>query len=306
MSDFHCPLSVRAYHDEGCIDCGLCIARDMKESLEASKKMEEYLKKTNGEKDKRPIQKICVTGKGGVGKTTISSVLARLFEKKGYDVLVLDTDESNPGLYKKLGMSDEPKPLISFLDRFGLEYGIPEDTWISKDEITFDDNPDEFLVRKGNIRLMETGKINNAFQGCACSMADFSRQLMKNLKPSDDQIVIADLEAGVESFGRGIEQGSDTIFAVTETSLDSMKLAEDIKRMSNGIGIRRVYTIFNRIPEGRMEELMGKISEEYDIEPVCTLTYDEDVMVSGFSGEPVPEEIATYGKISKMLEEVFV
>lgn len=301
MSSFHCPLSTKEYRAEGCIDCGLCQAKDLKESLVASEKMEEYLRSTREDSDTRPVSKICITGKGGVGKSTVSSVLARIFADKGYEVLVIDTDESNPSLYRKLGMEKEPKELISFLDRFNLEYGIPEDTWLSKADILFEDIPDEFVERDGNILLMETGKIRNSFQGCACSMADFSRQLMKNLRPVDRQVVIADLEAGVESFGRGIEQGADTIITLTETSYDSICLAEQIKRMANAIGIRRVYTLFNRIPDEETKNMIEAVKKEHDIDHIGTLSYEKSVMESGLTGSPVPEDSECYRFIKKLV-----
>ena len=301
MGSFHCPLSIKEYKAEGCIDCGLCQAKDMKESLEASKKMEEYLRSVRDDSDTRPVSKICITGKGGVGKSTVSSVFARIFADKGYEVLVIDTDESNPSLYRKLGMEKEPKELITFLDRYNLEYGIPEDTWLSKDDILFEDIPDEFVERDGNILLMETGKIRNSFQGCACSMADFARQLMKNLRPVHRQVVIADLEAGVESFGRGIEQGADTIITLTETSYDSVRLAEQIKRMANAIGIRRVYTLFNRIPDEDTKKMIEAAKKEYDINHIGTLDYEKSVMESGFNGSPVPGDSECYRTIEKLI-----
>ena len=306
MSDFHCPLGIRAYLGDGCIDCGLCIAKDMKAAEIASQKMEAYIRSTNIEKDIRPIRKICVTGKGGVGKSTISSILARIFAEKGNKVLVLDTDESNPSLYKKLGFQKQPKSLISCLERFNLEYGIPDNTWLSQDEIRLSDIPDEFIVEENGIMLMETGKICNPFQGCACSMADLSRQLMKNLVLDDGEIVIADLEAGVESFGRGIEQGADTILAVTETSLDSMTLAEQIGRMSNGIGIRRVYTIFNRVPDDSFSYMIDEVTGRSCTEKLGKIDYASDIMLSGFRGEPVPRESAMFESINDMVNSIMV
>ena len=255
--------------------------------------------------DEKKIRKLCVTGKGGVGKSTISSIIARVLAQKGLKILMIDTDESNPGLYKKLEISREPVPLISYLDRFNLEYGIPEGTWISQEEIGFDEIPDEFVEANRNISLMETGKITKSLQGCACSMADFSKQLMKALVPKEDEIVIADLEAGVESFGRGIEQGADAVIAVTETSNDSISLAAQIRKMSEEVGIGKVYTICNRIPEKNIELVKGIFREICGEEPFGIITVDEEIIESGMTGGSVPESSVMFSEVKKIVDNIF-
>lgn len=221
MGSFHCPLGVFEYQAAGCIDCGMCMATTFPEHRAASEILKEYLRETAVPGGR--VKKVCFCGKGGVGKSTVSAIAARLFADLGFRVLIIDTDESNPSLCRKLGFpADAPKPLISILERYSMEYGIPDDSWLALDSISFNDIPDEFLITRGNISLMNIGKIDDPFQGCACTMADYSRQLMRNLSVSEKEIVILDVEAGVESFGRGIEQGMDTVVAIAEPSADSI------------------------------------------------------------------------------------
>lgn len=266
--------------------------------------MKKYIQSSKGRSDNRPIRKICVSGKGGVGKSTLTSLIARNFSDKGFRVLVLDTDESNPSLYRKLGLDHEPTPLLSYLDRFSMQYGIPEGTWLSKDEIKLDDIPEEFLVTNNSISLMETGKINDPFQGCACSMADLSRQLMKNLALNNKELVIVDLEAGVESFGRGIEQGVDTIIIVAEPSIDSLELAGKILSMANGIGIRRVYTIVNKVMSEEVAEDIKQAANDISINILATLTIQKDVTQASIKGTPISNASQVYTAVGKMIDLV--
>ena len=98
MGEFHCPVGALFYDDETCIDCGMCIARTKGEMVKASKKIRAYLKEHANKKN--AIKKIAVCGKGGVGKSTTVTLMANALRRKNYDALVLDTDESNPGLYR--------------------------------------------------------------------------------------------------------------------------------------------------------------------------------------------------------------
>ena len=304
MSTFHCPIGVVAYQEEGCINCGLCQASTMQESRIAAERMRAHIQATASERDSRSVQKICVCGKGGVGKSTLTALAALVFVNKGYQTLVIDTDESNPSLYRKLGLETEPKPLLSYLDRFSMEYGIPEGTWLSQDKLLLREIPEEFLVRDGRLALMETGKIDEPFQGCACSMADLSRQLMYNLSPEEKEVVIVDLEAGVESFGRGVEQGVDTILAVVESSYDSIRLAEKIKEMANGIGIRRVAAVINKVPDKSIEKLVRRELEKLEIPILTTLFLQDELLRAALSGASLTDHLQSYQIVSEAVEQL--
>ena len=304
MSSFHCPIGVTSYGDSGCINCGLCQASTMQESRAAAEKMRDYIQNSAEKRDTRSVRKICVCGKGGVGKSTLTALIALVFLQKGYRTLVIDTDESNPSLFRKLGLWNEPKPLISYLERFSMEYGIPEGTWLSQDELLLEEIPEEFLVTDGQLSLMETGKIEEPFQGCACSMADFSRQLMYNLSPREKEVVIVDLEAGVESFGRGVEQGVDTIITVVEPSYDSIRLAKTIKEMANGIGIRRVAGIVNKLPDRKIEALVLQEMEKMEIPVLLTLFLQEELLQLAMSGAPLTQQIQAYQMVEQAVDKL--
>ena len=110
MGSFHCPLGSPFYEGDGCILCGLCIAETREEMVKASEKIRAYVRSQANRKS--VFKKITVCGKGGVGKSTMVALLGEVLKDEGYSVLVMDTDESNPGLYRMLGFEKEPKPLL--------------------------------------------------------------------------------------------------------------------------------------------------------------------------------------------------
>ena len=237
MGLFHCPLGVAFYDDEGCILCEMCSATNEEEMIEASKKIRAYLRSIAPKN--RPVKKIAVCGKGGVGKSTIVTLMANVLTEEGYSVLVMDTDESNPGLYLMFGFENGPKPLITLLSRFAMDQeGAPGTEWLGSDSIGIMDIPSEYILNRDGLKFLMVGKIEDPFQGCACSMADITRNLMEKLSLGEKEIVLIDMEAGVESFGRGMERGVDTILMIVEPSFESITLAEKIAYMAEGMGVQ--------------------------------------------------------------------
>lgn len=250
MGLFHCPVGAPAKMMEPCIGCGMCIAVRREEFLEASKKVRAYLSSKAGERIKRyKIEKIAVCGKGGSGKSTIVAMLAVSLRNFGYEVVVVDMDESNIGLPRKMGFVRQPKPLLHTRAGFMIANSNLENWWMNREGIGISDIPEDYLCIENGIALMTSGKIEDPFQGCACTMSSMMREFLIRVVLEPGQIIIVDNEAGVENFGRGLEQGVDTVIAVVEPSFDSICLAEKIKYLSEGIGIRRVRAILNKIPD---------------------------------------------------------
>ncbi len=293
MPLFHCPLGAIGYEAKGCIRCGLCIARSREEAVEASKKLREYLKTHASARQKKyMIQKIAVCGKGGVGKSTTATLMANVLREYGYKVLVMDTDESNPGLYRMFGFDREPKPLMKLLSRFSLGEPKPNTDWLTQDEIPIGDIPSEFLLGNDSLRFMMVGKIEDPFQGCACSMADVTRDLMIKLALKEKEIVVIDQEAGVESFGRGVERGVDTVLVIVEPSFESLALAEKIQYMAEGIGIGRIRAILNKMPSENIAKKVIKELIKREIRYLGVLLIDPQVSEAGFEGTPLGDSEA--------------
>jgi len=284
MGLFHCPMGAAYYDDEPCIDCGMCSASSNEEKVEASRKIRAYLKSHSGKKD--TIKKIVVAGKGGVGKSTIVALIAGALMANGYSVLVMDTDESNPGLFRLFDFAEAPKPLMSLLGKFSPDAPAPGTEWLARDQFAIDDIPPEFVLRRNGIRFLMVGKIEDPFQGCACSMADITRDLMEKLVVKDNEVVLVDMEAGVESFGRGVERNADTVLIIVEPSYESMAVAAKISFMAEGMGITRTGAILNKVASGEVARRMMEELGKQNVRGLGTVYFDPRVAEASFEGRP--------------------
>ena len=303
MGIFHCPFGCPYYEDEGCIDCGLCVATTSEEMVEASKKVRAYLKAHA--QQGRPVQKVAVCGKGGVGKSTIVTLMANALNSLNYSVLVLDTDESNPGLYRSLGFDKTPKPLYSLMSRFSYKGQPEEDTqWIMLPEIKVVDIPPAYIPAQNGIQFLMVGKIEDPFQGCACSMADVTRGFVSRLSLMENEIILIDMEAGVESFGRGVERSVDLVLSVVEPSFESMALAGKIGYMCEGMGIYRVRAILNKVPSEKIRQRMIEELDRKNIKVIGTVYYDTELSEAGFEGRP-PGQSKAAGDVEATVKNLF-
>lgn len=290
MGLFHCPMGAPFYDDEDCIGCDMCIATTSEEMVEASKKIRAYIKARAV--NNRKIQKIAVAGKGGVGKSSTVTLLAMALRDRGYRVLVLDTDESNPGLYRMSGFRQEPKTLMKLLNRLSGELET-EVEWLAREEIAIDDIPGEYILSQDGLKFLAVGKIDDPFQGCACSAAELTRDLMEKLMVKDNEVVVVDLEAGVESFGRGLERSVDTVLIIVEPSFESIALVEKIAYMAEGMGISRVRTILNKVPTEKVRQKVLDELAKKEIKAIGTVYYDPELSEAGLEGKPLGHTRAT-------------
>lgn len=144
--------------------------------------------------------KYTICGKGGSGKSTITSLMAKELVKRRKKVLIIDCDESNYGLHQQLGM-ELP---TTFVDYFGgknkmleLLSGGPQNMPMLFDKPwRIDDIPSEYVTEKDGIKLMSPGKIETANEACACPFNAIMAQFVPMLKLDSDEFVLMDMEAG--------------------------------------------------------------------------------------------------------------
>jgi len=224
--------------------------------------------------------KIAISGKGGVGKTTLAAVLARLYAQEGKKVLAVDVDpDANLGL--ALGFSEEEvaaivpiakmKDLIS--ERTGSGGG---GTGIFfKINPRVDDIPDQYAKEKNGVKFLVMGTVETGGAGCVCPEHVMVKQLLSHLVIARDEFVIMDMEAGLEHLGRGTASMMDRFIVVVEPGSRSIQTFHRVKQLAADLGVKRVQAVANKIrgPEDQAyfrgiipeEELLGFIRFSDDV-----------------------------------------
>jgi CO dehydrogenase maturation factor len=195
--------------------------------------------------------KIAVTGKGGVGKTTVAAMLAHFAVRENFRVLAVDADP-DANLAAALGMArEERERIVPLAERRAL---IEERTGTRVRDYgqIFKLNPqvsdiaaNESAEFRG-ISLLVLGAIERGLSGCACPESVLLRALLADLILYKKDCVIVDMEAGLEHLGRGTAQGVDLMLVVVEPSRRAVETAASIRRMSEEIGVKRLAVFGNK------------------------------------------------------------
>jgi CO dehydrogenase maturation factor len=245
--------------------------------------------------------KIAVTGKGGVGKTTLAAVLARLYAGEGGKVLAVDVDpDANLGL--ALGFSATETAAITPIA--AMKDLIDERTGASADGAgTFfklnprvDDIPDNFAIEKNGVKLLVMGTVKTGGAGCVCPEHVIVRQLLSHLVIARDDVVIMDMEAGLEHLGRGTASAMDRFLVVVEPGSRSVQTYRNIKALAADLGVRKVHAAANKIRCAEDEQYLRDAIPTEDL--LGFIRFSDDVLnadrqgISPFdAGAAVTEDI---------------
>jgi CO dehydrogenase maturation factor len=231
--------------------------------------------------------KLSVCGKGGSGKSTLVCLLANSAEIYGYNVLVVDSDESNSGLHRMLGFSKPPMPLMELVGgKKTIKEKIGSSNIFNESNITTVDIPSRYIRKRDGLKLVSIGKILQSLEGCACPMGVLSREFLKKLTPNENEIVIADMEAGVEHFGRGIDDSIDTIILVVEPSMESIEVAVKIRDLTFDMK-KDLRPILNKINSNADAEELKDILKRKFIDVIGVIPYDQEIFKAGFKGQAI-------------------
>jgi CO dehydrogenase maturation factor len=236
--------------------------------------------------------KIAVAGKGGVGKSSISSCLIQFLSRKNKNILAIDAD-SSPHLARLLGFKemDAIIPICEMRDMLCERSEKDGPFYRMNPRVT--DIPEKFLLKKGNINLMVIGAIQVAGEGCACAENTVLKALLTALFLSPNEIVIVDLEAGVEHLGRGTISVVDHLLIVVQPYRGSIETAKKIYKLSEQLGIKQIHFIGNRIKDANdiafLENYLGHPLLEWlpdnpcltESERKCMTLCDTDITLSG-------------------------
>lgn len=253
--------------------------------------------------------KLAISGKGGVGKTTLAAILAQLYAREGKKVLAIDADP-DANLASALGCLNagtivpirQMKALI--LERTGAQDS--EFSAFFKLNPHVSDLPDQLSVEHDGVRLLVLGAVHRGGGGCACPENAFLRALMSQIVLYRDEVVIADMEAGIEHLGRATVEGVDALVVVVEPGLWSVSTAFAVHKLAQEIGIRRIVAVGNKVRGDAHSDFLRKALGAIPL--LGTISYNEKLAQAGLDGrtvfEAAPEAVDQVRRIKARLEEV--
>lgn len=245
--------------------------------------------------------KIAVTGKGGVGKTTLCALLARELASQGKRVLAIDADP-NANLGEALGYDEETsgriEPLIEkkvlVEERTGTKPGSMGGYFVLNPKV--DDLVERFSVGIQGLRLIVTGELKEALGGCYCPENALLRSFLRHLMVERDEWVILDMEAGFEHLTRGTAESVGTLLIVVEPGQRAMNTAGKIASLAKQLHIRKVGYVINKVhSEGQEKRVADKLGNDAIW---ATIPFDFLALEADLSG------LSPYDQCPEMLEKI--
>lgn len=240
--------------------------------------------------------KIAVSGKGGVGKTTFSGTMARIFSSRGYRIIAIDSDPSM-NMHSSIGV-DNPLPISEYKELIKKRTVLSSGVYNLKPKV--DDILDRYSSQKENIKLIVMGTVKKGGSGCICPESAFLRALLRHLVLKKGEFLILDTEAGLEHLGRSIADKFDLMIILVEPSSKAIETANKIYQLSKQIGIKKIIAIGNKVQSGSQEKF---ISKEINFEALDFIPYDEGVVEADMQDRPLID-LKPYTIAMKKIEEI--
>lgn len=238
--------------------------------------------------------KIAIGGKGGVGKTTVTSLLARcLAADKTNKVIAIDADPV-ANLAAGLGIpEDNPITPISQLteliaERTGATPGTMGGFFTLNPKV--DDIPDRFCQERDGVKLLVMGTVQSGGSGCICPESTILKALMNHLVLVRDDIVIMDMEAGVEHLGRATSSSVDALIVVVNPGARSRAAASKIRKLGQDIGIKNILILANRVQGPDDEQIIRQSLADFEI--IGFLPEQEEIVNADRSGRRAFDDIS--------------
>lgn len=250
--------------------------------------------------------KIAVSGKGGVGKTTLAALLAQTYADQGREVLAVDADPSPclagalgfpPALREQLAPIAEMDELIE--ERTGAKPGTTGGFFTINPRV--DDLPERFSVVHQGVRLLEMGSVDLGGSGCICPESAMLKTLFTHLLFREDDVLILDMYAGVEHLGRATVDFVDAMIIVVEPTQRSLGTADQIRKLARDIGLDRLWLAGNKIRSE--EEVQFLERSALDIPLLGTLPLDLGVLDADREGKAVYSVVPSLKKAAVEMAE---
>ncbi len=252
--------------------------------------------------------KVAITGKGGVGKTTLSSTLARLYADEGRTVLAADVDpDANLGL--ALGLTqeqvDEIVPISKMRGLAKERTGASDDNKFYKLNPYVADIPEKFAKDINGVKLLVMGTVDVGGTGCVCPEHVMLKSILSALTYRKNDVVIMDMEAGLEHLGRGTAANMDQFIVVIEPGARSVQTYRNVKRLASDLGIKRVRVVANKVRDAQDEEFVRNSIPAEDL--LGMIHYNTEVIDADRQGKSPydfsPKAIEEIRKIKNILDK---
>ena len=243
--------------------------------------------------------KVAITGKGGVGKTTLSSTLARLYADEGRTVLAADVDpDANLGL--ALGLTqeevDEIVPISKMRTLVEERTGANEANKFFKLNPYVADIPEKYSKDINGVKLLVMGTVDVGGSGCVCPEHVMLKAILSNLSYRKNDVVIMDKEAGMEHLGRGTASNMDQFIVVIEPGARSVQTYRNVKRLASDLGVARVRVVANKVRDDSDEAFIRQSIPAEDL--LGVIHYNPEIIDADRQGK------SPYDFSPKAIEEI--
>lgn len=252
--------------------------------------------------------KIAITGKGGVGKTTLSAILSRLYTEDSRRVVAVDADP-DANLAQAFGLSgpeiEAIRPIAELSEVIAERTGAKPGSMggVFKLNPRVDDIPEEFGRRIDGTTLLVMGRSKEASSGCYCPENVFLKRLLRHLVIERNEVVIVDMEAGIEHLTRGTAEGVDAFLVVVEPGQRSIQTANTVSALAEGLGIKNVFAVANKVRDDRDTEFISSAIQ--DIPLIGSIRFSRDIMEADIAGiPPFRKSAGTVGEVRKIKERL--
>ena len=250
--------------------------------------------------------KLAVSGKGGVGKTTFSSLLIRTFNQSGKRVLAIDADpDANLAAGVGIENSDRIVPIAEMkelvLDRTGAQPGTIGGFFKLNPKV--DDLPDALSATLENIKLMRLGGVKKGGSGCICPESTLLRALVMHIVLARDEVVVMDMEAGIEHLGRATAKAVDKLIVVVEPGRRSIDTAKHIRRLATEIGLNAIAVVGNKIRGDKDCEFLQNHLNDFEF--LGFLPYDDTLIETDLNGiSPFDVDSPSKAQVESMIKNI--
>jgi CO dehydrogenase maturation factor len=229
--------------------------------------------------------KLAISGKGGVGKTTFAALLIRGLSDQGKHVLAIDADP-DANLAAALGIVDADKitPISEMKDlifeRTEAKSGGMGGYFKLNPKV--DDLPDALSVKLGNIKFMRLGEVKKGGGGCICPESTMLKALITHIVLARDEVVVMDMEAGIEHLGRATASAVDKLIVVVEPGRRSIDTAAHIRKLAGDIGLKHIVLVGNKIRGPKDEAFLRENLKGFEF--LGLIPFDETLIEADLKG----------------------